>query len=96
MFYIQKGRVDYMADDKKYYLSEVGLVRLVANSINSFAKKVHSHTTSDITDYAVDDVLSSTSENPIQNKAVNVKFEAVQSSLDTKSQGQFITLEEGD
>lgn len=46
-----------------------------------FASITHKHTISDISDYKVDTELSSTSTNPVQNKAINEEFEAVSQSF---------------
>lgn len=62
-------------------LTETGLAKVfqriksfVASQLNSKASAIHTHTSSDITDlpsgYVVDSALSSSSENPVQNKVV--------------------------
>lgn len=42
----------------------------VADLVSGLAPESHTHTLSDVTDYAVDSALSSTSENPVQNKVI--------------------------
>lgn len=42
----------------------------VADLVSGLAPENHTHTLSDVTDYAVDSALSSTSENPVQNKVL--------------------------
>ena len=51
------------------------------NLKSTFASIGHKHTTADLTDYKVDDTLSSTSSNPISNKAVNDEFETVSQAM---------------
>lgn len=62
-------------------LTETGLAKVfqrvksfIASQLNSKASAIHTHTASDITDlpngYVVDSALSSSSENPVQNKVV--------------------------
>ena len=53
------------------FLDESGLGRVVNYVKAKFATLSHSHKLSEITDYTVDSSLSSTSTNPVQNKAVN-------------------------
>lgn len=80
-----------MADKK--YLDENGLVRFLANIINSFSSKEHTHTTSDITDYKVDSALSSTSTNPVQNKVVNSAISSNLSSAKSYTDSQVSAVE---
>ena len=49
------------------------------------APSVHTHNLSDITDYTVDDTLSSTSINPVQNKVVNEALTAAREYTDIKT-----------
>lgn len=53
------------------FLDESGLGRVISYVKAKFATLSHSHKLSEITDYTVDSSLSSTSTNPVQNKAVN-------------------------
>lgn len=48
---------------------------------NTFANITHKHTISDITDYTVDSELSSTSTNPVQNKAIDAEFDAISEAM---------------
>lgn len=47
----------------------------------TFASLTHTHTISDLTDYAVDSALSDTSVNPVQNKVVNEEFESIATGM---------------
>lgn len=67
--------------DEKKYLNTDGLIRLVANLINKFADRIHSHTLSEISDYVVDSELSSTSTNPVENNVINAKFDSVDANI---------------
>lgn len=58
-----------MAQEKRY-LGESGLQTLVDLIKAGYAKMVHSHTLSEITDYTVDSEIKSDSENPVQNQVV--------------------------
>lgn len=60
-----------MAHEKEEFLDESGLQYVINKFMTLFAKIMHTHELSDISDYKVDDTLSSTSINPVQNKAVN-------------------------
>lgn len=66
---------------EKKYLDTNGLIRLVANLINEFAHKNHNHMTSEISDYVVDNELSSVSTNPIANNVVKDKFDSIDEDL---------------
>lgn len=55
---------------EKRFLDLDGLSEFLTKLRSTLAAKSHKHTVSDITDYTVDGTLSSTSTNPIQNKAV--------------------------
>lgn len=68
--------------EKKYVGSEA-FIRLVAQIKAGFASLTHTHKLEDITDYKVDAALSSTSANPVQNKAIKAEFQAVQDELDS-------------
>ena len=67
--------------NEKKYLNSDGLIRLAANLINKFAPKAHSHTISEVSDYVVDSELSFDSANPVQNKIVKAKFDAVDADI---------------
>ena len=71
-----------MAEIKKY-ASITSLQSLIDNIKLKFATLVHTHKLSDITDYKVDNELSSTSTNPIQNKVVNEEFDTVAQAMNT-------------
>lgn len=60
-----------MAHEKEEFLDESGLQYVINKFVTFFAKITHTHKLSDISDYTVDSSLSSTSTNPVQNKAVN-------------------------
>jgi len=57
------------------YLDLLGLSFLIRQFKGLFSKIDHTHTKSEITDYIVDSVISSTSSNPIENKAVFASLE---------------------
>lgn len=65
----------------KKYVSISKLSLFLNNLRNTFAALSHSHTISDISDFAVDDTLSSTSTNPVQNKILNAEFDAIAESF---------------
>lgn len=71
---------------EKKYLGSDGLIRLVANLINQFANKEHTH--------PVDSELSSTSINPVQNQALKSKFDEVEAAIADKP--DLSDLESGD
>ena len=64
-----------MAENK--YVSLRRLSDFLDNLKNTFSPLAHEHKISDISDYVVDNVLSSDSTNPVQNKVINTEFEAV-------------------
>lgn len=65
----------------KKYVSLNKLSSFLDNLKNVFAYKVHTHSTSDISDYTVDSELSSSSTNPVQNKVVDAEFEAISAAM---------------
>lgn len=65
----------------KKYVSLSRLSLFLENLRNTFAALSHSHTISDISDFTVDDALSSTSTNPVQNKILNAEFDAIAESF---------------
>lgn len=58
-----------MAQETKY-LGKLGLPQLIEEIKSGFAKLVHTHKLSEITDYTVDSEIKSDSENPVQNMVV--------------------------
>ena len=46
-----------------------------------FAPLTHTHNVNDLADYTIDEELSATSENPVQNKVLDAEFEAVSAAL---------------
>lgn len=66
-----------MANNSKKYVSLARLSDFLDNIKLIYAKIGHKHTVSDITDYKVDDELSPTSVNPVQNKVIDSEFEAI-------------------
>lgn len=82
---------------QKKYVSLSKLSTFLDNLKQTFASAAHKHTVSDITDYAVDSTLSSTSTNPVQNKVLNEEFDSVatamnalESAIDGKSDSSHI------
>lgn len=65
----------------KKYVSISKLSVFLNNLRNTFAPLLHGHKISDISDFAVDDTLSSTSTNPVQNNVINAEFEAIAESF---------------
>lgn len=66
-----------MANNSKKYVSLTRLSNFLDNIKTKYSQIGHKHTVSDLTDYKVDDTLSSTSVNPVQNKVIDAEFEAV-------------------
>lgn len=69
--------------------------RLVYNIKNFFAPLSHSHTKSEITDFTVDEQLSSTSANPVQNKVINSVIEDLRNTLTKLSNLQIDVSDDG-
>lgn len=65
----------------KKYVSLSKLSVFLNNLRNTFAALSHRHTVSDISDYTVDETLSPTSTNPVQNKILNAEFDAIAESF---------------
>ena len=66
---------------QKKYVSLTRLSEFLDNLRDTFATLSHSHKLSDITDYEIDNSLSSTSTNPVQNKVIDEEFEAVANAM---------------
>lgn len=66
---------------QKKYVSLTRLSNFLDNIKAKYSQIGHKHTVSDLTDYKVDTTLSSTSSNPIANKAVDAEFEAVSQAM---------------
>lgn len=69
-----------MAENKKY-ISPSKLSVFLDNLKATFSPLVHKHTISEITDYVVDSELSSASNNPVANSAIDAEFEAIGDAL---------------
>ena len=65
----------------KKYVSLNKLSVFLDNLKSTFALRTHEHTVSDISDFIVDETLSSTSINPVQNKVLNAEFDAIAESF---------------
>ena len=65
----------------KKYISLSRLSTFLDNLKNTFALLSHTHKLSDISDYTVDTALSSTSSNPVENKAIDAEFEAISDAM---------------
>lgn len=65
----------------KKYVSLSKLSVFLENLKNTFAVLGHKHSVSDISDFAVDSELSSTSTNPVQNKIIDAEFDAIAESF---------------
>lgn len=75
-----------MANDSKKYVSLNRLQTFLENLTDKFAALSHKHTMSDITDISdirieVDTELSSTSNNPVANSALNAEFDAIGNAM---------------
>lgn len=70
-----------MANDSKKYISLNRLSNFLDNIKAKYSQIGHKHTMSDLTDYKVDTVLSSTSNNPIANKTVDAEFDAIATAM---------------
>lgn len=69
---------------KKYItLNKLGV--FLSSLKNTFAPLSHTHKLSQITDYSVDDYLSSDSEKPVQNKIINNELETIKDTYVPKS-----------
>lgn len=94
----------------KKYINLENLAIFLESLRSTFSALSHKHTISDITDYAIDSELSSTSNNPVANSVLNAEFDAISDSfgaLETtideyyesasqKTQVQIITWEDDD
>lgn len=75
-----KGGIKPMAENnttQNKYVSPSRLSLFLDNLKSIFSPLVHTHKISDISDYVVDDALSSTSNNPVANKAIDAEFDAI-------------------
>ena len=63
------------------FLDYNGLTRVITGLFNKLASKEHSHEISEISDYIVDNELSSASTNPIANNVVKEKFDLIDEDL---------------
>lgn len=75
-----------MTNDSKKYVSLSRLQTFLENLTDKFAALSHKHTMSDITDISdirieVDTELSSTSNNPVANSALNSEFDAISNAM---------------
>lgn len=68
-------------ENKNKYVSPSRLSLFLENLKNIFSPLVHKHTISEISDYAIDDALSATSSNPVQNKVLDTEFQAISDAL---------------
>lgn len=70
-----------MAHEKEEFLDESGLQYVINKFVTFFAKITHTHKLSEISDYTVDNSLSSTSTNPVQNKIITVEINRINETL---------------
>ena len=71
-------------NDSKKYVSLARLSNFLDNIKEMYSQIGHKHTTADLTDYThitVDSALSSTSNNPVQNKVLDAEFEAISKGI---------------
>jgi hypothetical protein len=73
-----------MENNSKKYVSLNSLSNFLDNLSSKFASLSHKHALSDLTDYTpitVDNALSSTSTNPVQNKVLDAEFDAISDAM---------------
>lgn len=66
----------------KKYVSLSKLSTFLDKLKETFSELHHSHTINEITDFNIDNELSSNSVNPVQNKILNAEFESISLALD--------------
>lgn len=71
--------------EKNQYVGLEALIRIIAHIKAGFATLGHKHPLEDIEDYVVDDILSSTSTNPLQNKVIAEKITEMENTLNTQT-----------
>lgn len=67
---------------QKKYVSLSKLSSFLDSIKKTFATITHKHTISDLTDYKVDEALSSISTNPVQNKVIDAEFDSIAKAMD--------------
>lgn len=65
----------------KKYVSLNKLATFLENLNDRFAILGHTHKISDISDYVVDNELSSASNNPVANSVIDAEFDAIATSM---------------
>lgn len=70
---------------QKKYITLNKLDVFLTNLKKIFAPLSHTHKLSQITDYSVDDYMSSTSTRPVQNKIINNELENIKSTYVPKT-----------
>ena len=85
-----------MSQEQHIFLDELGLGRVIDYIKTKFASLSHSHKLSEITDYSIDSVMSSTSTNPVQNSVLKMEFDAIDDKISQKTQVEMITWEADD
>lgn len=82
---------------QKNYVGLTSLSTFLDKLKSMFARLVHKHTLSDITDYSVDAALSATSANPVRNSVINAELDAIaegmqalDAAIDERSKVQMI------
>lgn len=66
---------------QKKYISLSSLETFLKKLPEKFSPLEHKHKLEDIKDYQIDNALSNSSENPVQNKIINEEFEAVSDAM---------------
>lgn len=69
--------------EKNQYVGLEALIRIIAHIKAGFATLGHKHPLEDIEDYVVDNDLSSTSTNPVQNKVITAKVTEMGNTLNS-------------
>jgi len=70
-----------MSNETKKFAGLESLQAFLDGCKTLFASITHKHTMSDITDYTVDEALSDSSTNPVQNKVINEEFDAIADAM---------------
>ena len=65
----------------KKYINLDNLSTFLSSLKETFATLGHTHTISDFTDYTVDEALSPTSTNPVQNKVLDAEFDSIATAM---------------
>ena len=73
---------------QKKYVSIIRLSNFLDNIKAKYSQIGHKHTISELTDYKIDTVLSSTSTNSVQNKVIDAEFKDMSTVLNDIAAGK--------